>query len=106
MYLGSKLGCHQMPERSFFICGYQFPLCARCTGLIIGYIAAVITYSFICVPPIYCILICIPLILDGITQYLHWRESNQFLRFITGILCGIGSIQLELQIIIAVIKFN
>ena len=25
--------CHQRPDRSFFIDGHQFPVCARCTGL-------------------------------------------------------------------------
>jgi uncharacterized membrane protein len=25
--------CHQKPERSFFLDGHQFPVCARCTGL-------------------------------------------------------------------------
>jgi uncharacterized membrane protein len=25
--------CHQIPERSFFWGAYQFPVCARCTGL-------------------------------------------------------------------------
>ena len=34
MEIGSYLGCHQMPERSFFINGYQMPICARCVGVI------------------------------------------------------------------------
>ncbi|MCB7430270.1 DUF2085 domain-containing protein, partial [Erysipelatoclostridium ramosum] len=29
--------CHQKAERSFFIHGYQCPVCARCSGLYIGY---------------------------------------------------------------------
>ncbi|MBQ3473297.1 MAG: DUF2085 domain-containing protein, partial [Methanobrevibacter sp.] len=28
----TKLICHRMHERSFFIKGHQFPVCARCTG--------------------------------------------------------------------------
>jgi uncharacterized membrane protein len=28
--------CHQQPERSFFLDGDQFPVCARCTGLYIS----------------------------------------------------------------------
>jgi uncharacterized membrane protein len=31
--------CHQRPERSFFVDGHQFPVCARCTGL---YLSAVV----------------------------------------------------------------
>ncbi len=42
------------------------------------------------------IILCIPLVLDGGSQYLNWRISNQVLRLITGILCGIGIMFLEI----------
>lgn len=29
--------CHQLPERSFFIHEHQTPLCARCTGMYLGF---------------------------------------------------------------------
>ena len=44
MEIGEALGCHQMPERSFFINGFQFPVCARCTGVIISAIIATIVF--------------------------------------------------------------
>src|SRR6476646_9503912 len=28
--------CHQRPERSFFSCGVQWPVCGRCSGLYLG----------------------------------------------------------------------
>ena len=28
--------CHQRPERSFFSCGAQWPVCGRCSGLYLG----------------------------------------------------------------------
>ena len=34
-------GCHQLPERSFFFKGYQLPICARCLGIILGYILCI-----------------------------------------------------------------
>ena len=105
MCLGARLGCHQMPERSFFVHGYQCPLCARCTGLMIGYIMAIVTWHLVDIPPFCSAVICIPLVVDGATQYVHWRESNQILRLITGILCGVGSVQLEIMLVITIAKF-
>ena len=37
MKLGKSSGCHQRADRSFFWHGYQFPICARCTGVVSGY---------------------------------------------------------------------
>jgi uncharacterized membrane protein len=45
------------------------------------------------------VLLCVPAILDGTTQLLEFRQSNNFLRFVTGILGGIG-----LMIIIKFLK--
>lgn len=90
MNIGARLGCHQMPERSFFYKGYQFPLCARCTGLVIGYLMGILIYFLKIINWEIAILLCIPLVIDGGSQYLKWRMSNQRLRLITGILCGIG----------------
>jgi uncharacterized membrane protein len=33
--LGSFI-CHQIPERSFHVAGFQLPVCARCLGIYIG----------------------------------------------------------------------
>ena len=92
-----KYLCHQRPDRSFFYKGHQFPLCARCTGLVIGTIFYV-TYSFL-IPIHYSyhllllsIVLHIPYIADGTTQYLGLRESNNTLRFVTGFIGAIGLI--------------
>lgn len=104
MLIGAKFGCHQMPERSFFIHGYQFPVCARCTGLVIGHIIALLTWFSIYLSPVCSGIICFPLLIDGLTQYVGWRESNQILRIITGILCGVGSMRLGIILITAIVK--
>ncbi|MBR0471801.1 MAG: DUF2085 domain-containing protein [Methanosphaera sp.] len=87
--------CHRKPERSFFIRGHQFPVCARCTGFYITIIAYTIFAYF--VPIIYTpqyvlfgIMLCIPALVDGLTQLLNLRESNNGLRFFTGFFGGIG----------------
>jgi uncharacterized membrane protein len=36
--------CHQMPERSFHVAGYQLAVCARCTGLYVGGLAGLLFY--------------------------------------------------------------
>ena len=33
--LGS-LVCHQLPDRSFHVAGFQLPVCARCLGIYVG----------------------------------------------------------------------
>lgn len=38
-FLGSSL-CHQLEERSYSIDGFQMPLCARCMGMHMGFLAA------------------------------------------------------------------
>lgn len=79
--------CHQIPERSFKFKGRQFPVCARCTGILIGYCAFPLFYFGIIklsILPI--ILLNLPIFIDGITQYMGWRESNNKLRLITGFL--------------------
>ena len=83
--------CHQIPSRSFYYKGKQFPLCARCTGLTIG----VLTYPFFSVGIIYLdlwliLLFHIPMILDGGIQIFTKYEAKNWWRFITGILAGIA----------------
>lgn len=84
-------GCHQLPERSFFIKGYQFPICARCTGILIGYIVALIVNPFI-VMPLWIPALMVPMAIDGTVQLLTRYESNQFLRVTTGLLFGYAAI--------------
>ena len=36
----------------------------------------------------------LPAVLDGLTQLLNWRQSNNPLRLVTGVLLGIGELTL------------
>ena len=97
-------GCHQKPERSFFIHGYQFPLCARCTGVLIGYLAAFLMLPFGCLTPVLlCLIFLVPLILDGGIQLICNVLSNNTRRFITGIFFGIGFIHLVANLFVYLI---
>lgn len=92
-----KYLCHQKPERSFFYKGHQFPVCARCTGAYLGIAIGVLWYLMIAMPynwnMVYlATLMALPAVIDGGTQYLNFRESNNKLRFVTGLLLGISLI--------------
>lgn len=90
MEMGEKLGCHQMPERSFFVRGYQFPVCARCTGVIISAFLAVIIFTKKRIPIRTCFLMSSVMLIDWGLQYLEIKESNNRRRLITGLIGGLG----------------
>lgn len=94
MRAGQLTGCHQMPERSFFLGQYQFPLCARCTGLSIGYLISG-TLLFWYRLPLWACLSCMALLFfDWYMQYLGLLPSTNRRRLLTGILCGCGYLHL------------
>lgn len=104
MRYGANLGCHQIAERSFSWKGYQFPVCARCTGVIIGYIISGIISMFYIIPVGLCILMCAVMFFDWFVQYLKIRMSTNKRRFITGVLGGYGLTVLEIHIMIAILQ--
>jgi uncharacterized membrane protein len=100
----TKYICHRIPERSFFIKGHQFPVCARCTGFYAGLVAYLIGSLFYSHPYdlkmlVISMVLMVPAAIDGLTQYFGPRESTNNLRFITGFIGGIGLI-IFLKIII------
>lgn len=95
MRFGKLLGCHQKHERSFYVGKYQFFICARCTGLYLGNIIGII----LIVLGLYfnlslTIVLLIPFLFDGLLQALTSYKSNNFKRFISGLLFGIASVEL------------
>lgn len=90
--------CHKIPSRSFFYKGKQFPICARCTGIFIGYLLAIIYFILQLIldfqyPSIYIsTILVIPTLIDGVIQYFTHYESGNYRRLITGILAGFGII--------------
>lgn len=88
-------GCHQMPERSFFFRGYQFPLCARCTGIALGYILGVLFWIFnIQLSLLLLLIFFFSCALDGVIQYFTRYTSTNPKRFVLGILCGISIVHI------------
>ena len=83
--------CHKKKDRSIPFFGLEHFFCSRCLGIFLGFlIGLIISKFFLFISINWAILLTIPLILDGVTQLLHLRESNNKLRFITGIFFGFG----------------
>lgn len=92
-----RLMCHQKKERCFHLGNSFSVFCARCTGNNFGFFATLIwlfflygfsTVSLSWVPAMVTLL---PVAIDGGTQTLGWRQSNNAIRFFTGYLMGTGS---------------
>ena len=96
--MGTTTGCHQDPNKGFFIKGYQFPICARCTGIWTGYIFGLISINFIDLPTCLCIIMPMIMFYDWYAQYLTIKESTNSRRYITGICYGIAIVQLLFKI--------
>ena len=81
-------GCHCRDDRSFHWKGKRFPICARCTGELIGMLAAIPGW-FLLRPTVgSCILIMIPMVADGFIQLRTSYESTNLRRVLTGLLFG------------------
>ena len=87
-WLPIVFGCHCRPERSFRYKGEPFPICARCTGELIGMIAAIASYGLYHPPLWILLLLAVPMLIDGFTQRLTAYESRNVRRLWTGTLFG------------------
>lgn len=83
-YVGIFMRCHQRGDRSFFIRGRQIPVCARCFGILLGPLILLLCEQWLSRPiAAACI---VAFFFDVGSQLLRLRESNNWLRLITGIL--------------------
>jgi len=86
--------CHQRPERSFHFNGRPWPLCARCSGIVLGQFAAMVwvMHQGQHVVGWIGLTLMVPTLADGWVQMKYGVESNNARRAITGSMAGIGSI--------------
>jgi len=84
--LALVIGCHQRSDRSYFIRGRQIPVCARCLGLLIGFILAPLLW----ISGLGAAALLVPMLVDGVTQAGGLRESRNWLRLTTGVGFAIG----------------
>jgi len=92
--------CHQMAERSYHFGGVSWAVCARCSGIYVGLIfalfALLIAYRGAQRHGLmlrwYWVFLAAGVAFlgwDGVTSYMHLRETTNLLRWITGI--GMGA---------------
>lgn len=92
--------CHQLPERSYFFQGVQLPLCARCSGIYLGFFLAIILLfilyrkrprrgGFPLGVFIVGSLFAAAMVFDGFSSYLGFRETTNLIRLLTGSAFGV-----------------
>ena len=97
-WLGYGL-CHQLPVRSFFAAGHQLPVCARDTGIYLGFVVSLGLITFLdrgrrrsAMPPAWLLAVGAALVglmaLDGVTEYAGLRTTTNLIRLATGL--GMG----------------
>jgi uncharacterized membrane protein len=98
--------CHRMQSRSLTIKGHTLPLCARCTGILLGYLFFPLLFLFEVNFPLWLgIALNLPMVLDGWTQKRKLRLSNNPLRVTTGIVSGLGQSIIIVSISQGIISF-
>lgn len=102
--------CHQLPERSFFSGGVQLSVCARDTGIYLGFVVGMVAIRLLAGRdrpselPRWPVLVLIGLFVaamgvDGVSSYAGWRTTTNDLRLITGLLTGWGLSALTLPMV-------
>ena len=81
--------CHRIKDRSVWFFGLERWFCCRCLGILLGGCIGLLISVLGFRPPGYIIFIfLIPLLIDGFSQAISSRESNNTIRFSTGLLFG------------------
>ena len=95
IYLNLHYFCHQIPERSLFIAGYQFAVCARCTGIYAGFAAATLAYPLFkslrqtsAPARKWLFIAAAPLAIDWAVEFFGIWHNTHTSRFVTGAVLG------------------
>jgi uncharacterized membrane protein len=91
--------CHQLPDRSFFGGGVQLPVCARDTGIYVGFVVSLGVIALLergrrraDMPAAWLMALAVVFLgamaWDGITSYTGLRETSNALRLATGLGAG------------------
>lgn len=93
-----RIVCDELPSHSFFVGGYQVCLCARCLAIYSTMLLAGLALAFVrrhrlvrSIPWWLWLVGMLPMALDGGTQLFGLRESNVWLRLLTGAIFGLAT---------------
>ena len=94
-YLAGRPFCHQIADRSFCLAGVPLALCARCTGLVLGFWLGWLTAGIlkgtttVQAESRFLLLAAVaPLAIDGLLNYFGLVDSPNLWRCATGLLAG------------------
>ncbi|MEI0492099.1 DUF2085 domain-containing protein [Brachyspira intermedia] len=107
-YFGKAPLCNLTASRGFFIKGFCFPLCCRCTSIILSMLIFYFLLvkininidNFFIIYLIFSFILMIPTTVDYMHQYFTRKESTNKRRVITGIFAGFG-----IGIILYIVKY-
>ncbi|GAB4415104.1 MAG: hypothetical protein Kow00123_28110 [Anaerolineales bacterium] len=99
IFVAYRVACHQRPERSFFLFGYQMAYCQRDTATYTTVVLAGLAYALLRprvkpLPLWGAALLVLPLAVDGTGQFFGLWASTWVSRVITGTLFGIALVWL------------
>ncbi len=90
-YLWKAPICNLKANRAPKLGQYYFPLCWRCTGILIGsFLLKFNFFSSVIYPKSFGILLILPFLIDVILQYVFCIESKNIRRFFSGIFVVFG----------------
>ena len=85
--------CHHKKDRTVKFFGLEKYLCSRDLGILFGAIAGTALYFLgYRMGILAAIALATPMVVDGTTQLMGWRKSNNLLRLATGFMFGVGVI--------------
>jgi uncharacterized membrane protein len=87
--------CHQIPERSFYLDGHPFAVCARCTGIYFGFAAGALLYPLVrslkrsdAPARLWLVVALVPTALDFALDFFGILKNTHLTRSATGALLG------------------
>ena len=87
--------CHQIPERAFYLEGHPLAVCARCTGIYVGFAAGVLVYPLVrslrrgdTPARKWLLMAAVPTLFDFALGFFGIWENTHWSRALTGALLG------------------